>query len=93
MHIDRIPAVVPFRPTRNPARMDHIEDNHNRKHEQRIQHIEISFMMQQSPVTPLKILHHPEHRPHHDEETGAVQSPHVLFPGVRAARLDRGDED
>jgi len=92
MHIDGIPA-VPFRPTRDRARMNHIKDNHVRKHEQGIEYVDIGFVVEQSTVIPLKVLDHSEHRPHHDEETGSVQSPHVLFPGVRAPRLDRGHED
>jgi hypothetical protein len=92
MHINSIPA-IPFRPTHDSTGMNHIEDHHNRKHEQSVKHVKVSFVVEQHAVTPLQILHHPENRPHHDEGTGSIQSPHVLFPGVRAARLDRWDED
>lgn len=92
MHIDGIPS-IPFYPTYDSARVDHIEKNHHRKHEQGIECVEVSFVVEQGTVTPLKILHHPEDRPHHDESAGSVQRPHVLFPGERAVRLDRRDED
>jgi len=91
MHIDRIPGIR-LCPARNSTRMHHIEDDHYREHEQGVEYVEVSFVVEQGAVTPLEILHHPEDRSNHDEGTGSVQSPHVLFPGIRAVRLDRRDE-
>lgn len=68
--------------------MIHVEDDHDRKHEQGVEDVEVGFVVEQGAVAPLEILHHSEDRPDHDERAGAVQSPHVLLPGKRAARLD-----
>ena len=92
MHVNSIPSIS-LDPTHDSARVNHIEDDHHRKHEQGIEDVEISLVVKQGAVAPLKVLHHPEDRPHHDQSTGPVQRPHVLFPGIGAARLDRRNED
>jgi hypothetical protein len=92
MHINRIPP-TPLNPTRNPTRVHHIEDDHHNQHEQRIKRIDIVLMLQQRAIIALQVLHHPEHRAHHDQEARGVHGPDVLLPREGAARLDRWDED
>lgn len=64
--------------------VDPVEQDHNKKHEDRIEEVEVCLVSQKIPVKTLKIFDGTEYRANHDQKTSKVQRPHVFPPGDTA---------
>lgn len=64
--------------------MDPVEQDHDKKHKDRIEKVEVCLVSQKIPVKTLKIFDGTEYRANHDQETSKVQRPHMFPPGDTA---------
>lgn len=64
--------------------MNPVEQDHDKKHEDGIEEVEVCLMSQKISVKPLEVLDGTEHRADHDQETSKVQRPHMFPPGDTA---------
>lgn len=70
--------------------VDPVEQDHDKKHEYRIEDVEVCLVSQKIPVKTLKIFDGTEYRADHDQEASKVQRPHVFPPGDTAVGAASG---